>query len=134
MNSVPNVRSASYWLCARQRSRIRGTVACPPQGGRPNTPGGVLPCRGGWDGLHSLHPDRHVRSREAFRQQPLDFGLALVRGGGDAFVRRVIPQVRSQRHHRTQMQPAFGERPKEGGEPPGLARRADWLPFVNGPG
>jgi len=31
MNSAPNVRSASNWLWARQRSRTLDTVAVPPR-------------------------------------------------------------------------------------------------------
>ena len=31
MNPAPNVRSASYWLCARHRRRIRSVVASPPR-------------------------------------------------------------------------------------------------------
>ena len=31
MNALPNVHSAAYWLCARQRSRIPAMVAPPPR-------------------------------------------------------------------------------------------------------
>ena len=31
MNPAPNTHSASYWLCARQRSRTPSTEASPPQ-------------------------------------------------------------------------------------------------------
>ena len=52
---------------------------------------------------------------EALRQEPLDLGLALVRGGREELVRVLGRQVRRQQDDRAQVQVAIGQGGEDGG-------------------
>jgi hypothetical protein len=74
-----------------------------------------------------FQPNRHIRPREALRDQVFDLSPGLARRGGQQLVYVPRRQVRRQRHDAARAQPALGQRHEQDRELPRRPRRVGVL-------